>query len=142
MKSFRTLSLFAIAVLLCSIGITSGHTVDSNRDDEFSVKQYNEFHELLHPLQHEALPKKDFARIRTKSMELVKSGEAIVQLGVPAGTKEADVEQFKTELKTFKNALSKFSADALDGTNDQLESSFSAVHDSFEMLAGMLPGKR
>jgi hypothetical protein len=105
------------------------------------VKQYNDFHDVLHPLQHEALPKKDFALIRLKAKELATAGDAIVQLDVPPGTEEAKVEEFKKALKTFSDALTKFSADALDGTDEQLEGSFGSVHDSFETLADMLPKK-
>ena len=111
------------------------------RAGEFSVKEYNEFHELLHPLQHEALPAKDFQRVRTNADELVKRGNAIVHLNVPKGTAQNQVEEFRSELKKFENALSKFSEDSHKGTDEQLEVSFSAVHDSFEMLAGMLPRK-
>ena len=106
---------------------------------EFSVKEYEDFHRVLHPLEHEALPKKDFARIRAAAPEFVALGEAIVKLGVPSGTKPADVAEFEKELKKFREALAKFAADAKSGRDSQLESSFSAVHDSFEMLAGLLP---
>lgn len=105
------------------------------------MKQYEDFHHVLHPLEHEALPKKDFKRIRTKSALLVKRGLAIVELGVPAGTSEDQKEEFAKGLKTFSKALARFKTDARKGTNDQLRTSYSAVHDSFEMLAGMLPRK-
>jgi soluble cytochrome b562 len=109
--------------------------------DEFSVKEYGEFHEVLHPLQHEALPAKDFKRIRANAADLVKRGQAIVKVGVPQGTSDNQVEEFRRELKTFTGALDKFSSHSQSGTDEQLEASFSAVHDSFEMLAGMLPRK-
>lgn len=105
----------------------------------FSVKQYEDFHHVLHPLEHEALPKKDFKRIRTKSALLVARGRAIVKLGVPAGTSADQKEEFVKGLETFSKALTKFRADARRGSNAQLKTSYSAVHDSFEMLAGMLP---
>ena len=104
-----------------------------------SVKEYEEFHDLLHPLEHEALPKKDFARIRTNADELVKRGEAIVKLGLPAGTAEKNVVEFRKELSKFGDALKKFSADAKTGTDQQVGESFSAVHDAFERLWGMVP---
>jgi hypothetical protein len=107
--------------------------------NEFSIKQYEDFHHLLHELQHEALPRKDFERIRSKAGELVKLGEAIVKLGVPQGTASANVEEFRKELKKFGEALVKFSADAKAATDEQLTVSYSAVHDSFETLAEMLP---
>ena len=108
---------------------------------EFSVKEYNSFHDVLHPLQHEALPAKDFQRIRSKGVELVKWGKAIVRVGVPKGTDQKHVEEFRRELRKFKSSLDKFAQHSRSGTDKQLEVSFSAVHDSFEMLAGMLPRK-
>lgn len=107
----------------------------------FSVKQYEAFHDVLHPLEHDALPKGDFKRIRTKSALLVARGRAIVRLGVPAGTSEEQKAEFAKGLEAFGKALTKFRTDARRGTNDQLKTSYSAVHDSFEMLAGMLPRK-
>jgi len=115
--------------------------VRAHASDHFSVKEYNEFHDVLRPLQHEALPTKDFQRIRTNAAELVKRGKAIVQVGLPSGTPSKNQEEFRRELKKFERALGDFSKHAQDGTDAQLEASFSAVHDSFEMLAEMLPRK-
>jgi hypothetical protein len=142
MKLFRIISMLTTTALLSSSLMAGAifaraHHVDEN----FSVKEYNEFHRVLHPLQHEALPRKDFQRIRANAGELVKHGEAIVKLGVPSGTAEKSVEEFSKELKKFSDALAKFSEHAKAGTDDQLEAAFSSVHDSFEMLAGMLPRK-
>jgi hypothetical protein len=109
--------------------------------DDLSVREYNVFHDLLHPLEHEALPAKDFQRIRSNAADLVRRGEAIVRVGVPRGTAERYVEDFRKELKKFKSALGRLRKDAKRGTDAQLEASFSDVHDSFEMLAGMLPRK-
>jgi len=109
------------------------------RPSDFGVKQYDDFHHVLHPLEHEALPKNDFATIRARAGELVKFGEGITKLGVPAGTKADSREEFKKELKKFKEGLAKFRKASKSGTNDELKTTFSVVHDSFEMLAGMLP---
>ena len=109
------------------------------RASDFGVKQYDDFHHVLHPLEHEAVSKNDFATIRARAGELVKLGEGITKLGVPAGTKPESREEFKKELKKFKEALAKFRKASKSGTNDELKTTFSAVHDSFEMLAGMLP---
>jgi hypothetical protein len=103
------------------------------------VRQYDEFHDVLHPLQHEALPNKDFKLIRAKSALLESRGRAIVRLGVPRGTKQENRTEFSRELKKFSKALTKYRTDARRGTDAQLEASYSAVHDSFEMLTAMLP---
>ena len=110
-------------------------------DHGFSVKEYEEFHDVLHPLEHEALPQKDFKRIRAGAGELAKRGEAILKLGVPTGVEEKYTGEFKEELKRFGAALVKFKQDAESGTDEQLKESYSAVHDSFEMLAALLPRK-
>ncbi len=104
-----------------------------------SVQQYESFHDVLHPLEHEALPKNDFPRIRAQSALLVKRGNAIVKLGVPRGVTAENKEEFATGLSKFKGALAKFKNDAKKGTDEELRVSYSAVHDSFEVLAGMLP---
>ena len=142
MKLFRIICLLTATSLLSSslmacVILTRAH----HAEEHFSVKEYNEFHRVLRPLQHEALPGKDFQRIRSNAGELVKHGEAIVKLGVPSQTAERNVEEFRKELKKFSDALAKFREDAKAGTDDQLIDSFSSVHDSFEMLAAMLPRK-
>ena len=105
----------------------------------FSMKQYEEFHEVLHPLEHEALPNNDFGRIRAQSAILFKHGREIVKLGVPEGTAADQQAEFRKELGKFNSALNKFRTHARRGSNSQLKTSYSAVHDSFEMLASMLP---
>lgn len=133
------LSLITIASLLCLSLISPAVSNGSIEPRLLEVKEYHEFHELLHPLEHEALPKKDFARIRTNADELVKRGEAIVKLGMPPGTGEKNVAEFRKELDKFSEALKKFSADAKTGNDQKLAESFGAVHDSYEVLVGMLP---
>jgi hypothetical protein len=123
----------ALLVIACLSFCVPGFASD------FSVKEYDEFHEVLHPLEHEALPKNDFATIRARASELVTLGQAITKLGVPRGTKQEHFEEFKKELKKFRSALTRFRSAAKSGTDQQLKTSYSAVHDSFEMLAGMLP---
>ena len=107
----------------------------------FGVKEYDAFHDVLHPLEHEALPKGDFARIRSQAKELTTRGDAIVKLGVPKGIAAEKSEHFKKQLDAFAKALVKFSGDAESGTDADLKTSYSAVHDLFEDLAHMLPPK-
>lgn len=137
-KNYKGFS-FLLALLLSTAFLLSAIPAEAMPQHGFSVKQYETFHDVLHPLEHEALPKNDFKRIRTKAGLLYSRGRAIVRLGVPAGTSAEQKTEFEKGLKTFSAALSKFRSDARRGTNAQLKTSYSAVHDSFEMLAGMLP---
>lgn len=120
------------ALALCILVVLGG----------FGIKEYDAFHDVLHPLEHEALPKGDFARIRSQAKELIKRGDAIVKLGVPSEIKTEKAEHFKKQLDAFATALVKFSADAESGTDADLKTSYSAVHDLFEDLAHMLPRNR
>ena len=132
-------SLTAVIILSCIVLVSPAH--GGVEDDGFSVKEYEDFHKVLEPLQHEALPKNDFKQIRAKARELVKLGEPILNLGVPRGVDEKKTGEFREWLGKFGEALSQFKRDAGGGTDEQLRESYSAVHDSFEMLAAMLPKK-
>ena len=139
MKRYRLGFIFVFtALLLLSAFLVGPGATSAAAQHGFSSKEYEKFHDVLHPLEHDALPKKDFRRIRSQANLLVKRGNAIVKLGVPSGTSEDKKEEFAKELNRFRKALAKFRADARRGTNDQLKASYSAVHDTFEMLAGML----
>jgi hypothetical protein len=140
MKTASKLLFACLLSTLCLVVFAAGSNAALRAAGEhFSVKEYNEFHDVLHPLQHEALPNKDFKTIRARAGELTMRGEAIVKLGVPANVK--DPVEFEKELKTFGDALAKFKTDATNAIDAKLEESYLAVHDSFEMLAGMLPRK-
>ena len=134
MKRINLYALLSLTAILLSSFITLALAVE-----HFSVKEYEEFHDVLHPLEHEALPKGDFKTIRAQAAELTRRGEAIVKLGVPAGVKEEHAADFKIELKKFEDALLKFKRDAGEGTDAELKESYSVVHESFEMLAALLP---
>lgn len=138
-KKYYAGAVFALALLLLAVILFPATPAEAAPQHGFSVKQYEAFHDVLHPLEHEALPKNDFKRIRTKAAQLYSRGRAIVRLGVPASTNEEQKAEFAKGLKTFSDALTKFRTDARRGTNEQLKTSYSAVHDSFEILAGMLP---
>ncbi|MBA3357058.1 MAG: hypothetical protein H0U18_14185 [Pyrinomonadaceae bacterium] len=140
MKRLRILTFFVLtAVLLSTASFSAPGATNAAPQHGFSSQEYEKFHDVLHPLEHDALPKKNYRRIRSQANLLVKRGNAIVKLGVPNGTSEDRKEEFAKELDSFREALAKFRADARRGTNDQLKVSYSAVHDKFELLAAMLP---
>src|SRR4051794_6829580 len=114
MKNYRC----AIAISLFLFLLTS-LAVAPVIASEFDVKEYEEFHDVLRPLQHEARPAKDFKRIRSHAGELTKKGEAILALGVPKGTSQERVEEFSRGLQKFATALMKFSRQSKDGSDEQ-----------------------
>ena len=116
-------------------------TAQKQKEKGISIKEYEAFHKVLHPLQHDSLPKEDYESIRTKADELVSLGNAVVKLGVPYRTLEDNREPFERELESFSAHLKALAINAKDGTDRQVLETFNAVHDSFELLVSMLPKK-
>ena len=143
MKRFRILLLCVLTTtfLLSTVNPNAFGATNAAAQNAFSYKEYEKFHDVLHPLEHDALPKKDFRRIRSQANLLVKRGNAIVKLGVPRGMSDDKKEEFTKELDSFRQALNRFKSDAKSSADSQLITSYSAVHDKFEMLASMLPSK-
>lgn len=129
----KTLRLLTVLLLLCAICDVAGAQHHSG------PKVYEEFHDVLHPLEHEALPNKDYRRIRAGAPELVKRGKAIVKSGVPATLTGDKRTEFVLEMSTFNAALNQLKSAARRSSNAKLARSYSAVHDSFEKLMHMLP---
>ena len=84
MKRFQLLLLCVLTTfLLSTVNPNALGATNTAAQHAFGYKEYEKFHDVLHPLEHDALPKKDFRRIRSQANLLVKRGNAIVKLGVP-----------------------------------------------------------
>jgi hypothetical protein len=137
MKRFSFLPLKLAAICILTFGVSYAAT-NAAVQHGFQIKEYELFHDILHPLQHEALPQEDFQRIRLMANELVTRGKAIVKLGVPEAPK-ANRREFAKSLREFDKALARFKTDAKADNNTKLKKSYIAVHDSFEKLADLVP---
>lgn len=126
---------YSIAQVICVLLVTAVFPTSTIKATQhrFVFEEYEQFHDVLHPLEHEALPQKDYRRIRNHAKELVRLGNAILKLGVPQISRVP--EEMEKELKEFRKALSRFDRDANVGSNARLHKSYSVVHDSFEKLA-------
>ena len=136
MKRSRSLVLALAAILVVTLEVL--HASGSLVQDEFRIEEFQLFHDVLLPLQHEALPQGDFQRIRSMATELVTRGEAIVKLDVP-DVPNAQPRTFLKVRKKFEKWLTRFATDARTGSNAKLKKSFTAVHDSFEQLVDLVP---
>ncbi|MCX6138664.1 MAG: hypothetical protein NTV54_14360 [Ignavibacteriales bacterium] len=123
-----------LAVVFAAAVTTMGQEA---KKESFGEKEYDAFHKILRPLQHKALPAKDFKTIREKTPALVEKGKAIVALKVPAEMpKKAEYEK---TVKLFAAALEKLTIDAGKSKDDALRKSYVAVHDTYEKLVSLLP---
>ncbi len=138
MKSSQLRSLLTFAAILILIFGGTGASISAAEQHGFRLREYELFHDVLEPMQHEALPQGDFQRIRSMASELVTRGKAIVKLGVPQAP-SAPRREFANTRRAFDKALARFSADAKKGSDARLKQSFTAVHDLFEKLADLVP---
>lgn len=145
MKRLINLKMFVLAlvVALASAAVATPGAVNAqgemHKHESGGSQEFRSFHDVLHPLMHEALPQKDYKTMRARAGELVKRGRAIVQAGAPHGV--TDEAAFRKGLKSFDAELTAFRKAARGKNDAQLEKTFNAVHDTFEMLADMLPPK-
>ncbi len=101
------------------------------------VPEVDEFHKVLHPLVHDALPNKDYAAIREGLPALIESATKMSQAQLPEDlaskqkkyTKEA--KKMLKQLRDMDRRKSKISDEALDKR-------FRAMHDTFEKIMGMV----
>ncbi len=121
-----------VVTTLMAVVCLLGFVPNVSAQYKFCGTEYEEFHGVFHPLQHEALPAGDYARIRSRVKELVRLGKAIVKLGVPQNSfapveMRAGIMRFRKSVEEFRRAAGANSDVALNGA-------FKAVHDSFEEL--------
>jgi cytochrome c556 len=107
------------------------------RHEAFSNADFDRFHDILHPLQHEALPKNDFATIRREARRLVTAGRPLTRMAVPPGI--AETAKFCEEQARFTDALKRFDRAAQRKDDNALKRSYIQVHDTFEEMAHLLP---
>lgn len=137
MKRAQPLSLLALGAILILV-VEISRAANAVVQQRFAIEEYELFHKVLDPLQHEALPQGDFQRIRSVANELVESGKAIVKLRLPKAEGE-NRRRFAETRRKFDRALDAFMSDARKNNNPRLGKSLTAVHDSFEELADLAP---
>ncbi len=106
-------------------------------DHKFALKELKVFHDVLHPLYHNALPKGDFSAIRNKLNELHMDAIAIQKAKLPkklAGrqkefdNKSAAIVFLLGDMVSMKDKVD-------DAT---IEKMFNDMHEAFESLAELM----
>lgn len=113
---------------------SSEHTKETK---SIVAKKLDEFHELLHPLVHEAYPKKDFAAIRKGLPGLVTAGIAVKKASLPKemATKKND---FNKTSKKLVRQLTDLNKNKTKLSDEKFGEMFMEMHDTFEELMGMM----
>jgi hypothetical protein len=95
------------------------------------VKEVDSFHELLHPLVHDAFPNNDFGAIRKALPALISSARSLAKAKLPK-TMATKRDAYRRESKMLMKQLKE-----LDGKKmpeEQFGKLFSKMHDTFENI--------
>ncbi|MBM2840245.1 MAG: hypothetical protein HW412_773 [Bacteroidetes bacterium] len=102
-----------------------------------ALKELTAFHDILHPLVHEALPNSDFATIRKGIDELLEKAMVIQQAKLPKKLLGRSKE-FKKKAAELAKELQEMS-ETKDKVDDAtIEKQFNEMHDTFESLAEII----
>jgi hypothetical protein len=129
-------SLLTITVLTLALSIGTSHAQEKPKAHPMeakgsTVKEVDSFHELLHPLVHEAYPNNDFASIRKALPGLITSAAALNKARLPkelSEKKEAYGRESKKLMKQLKQLNGKKMPD------EQFGKLFAEMHDTFENI--------
>lgn len=136
----------AVALVLFTLmfaGTTSVPAQEQMKHDEkksghkFALKELKVFHDVLHPLFHDALPRGDFSTIRSKLHELHKDAVAIQKAKLPkklAGRQK----EFDNKSAVLVSLLGDMVSmkDIVDDAT--IEKMFNDMHEAFEGLAELM----
>jgi hypothetical protein len=102
-----------------------------------SVPELDKFHEILHPLVHDAYPNNDFAAIKKALPKLVKSATAMTKVSLPKelAASRADYKKASKKLVQQLRSLEKSKTRLAD---KEFGEQFMEMHDTFEGIMGMV----
>ena len=132
-------SIALMLIFLCSVSHSQEKAKEAPEDHTMkasAVKELNEFHELLHPLVHEAYPNKDFAAIKKALPELIESGTLLKKATLP---KElvSKKKAFMTEAKKLMKQLTEMNRKKDTISDEALGKKFMEMHTTFEKMMDM-----
>lgn len=131
------ISLVVLACIFTALTTATAFGQDKKTQGDsqgFGIKELKAFHDVLHPLVHDALPKGDYSRIKESLDKLLVKAKAIQKAKLPkalaARKKEfqksaSELVRQLTDMNTMKNKVD----------DETFDKAFNEMHDTFEQLA-------
>ena len=129
----KTLLLVVMALLFAGMTSVVAQTKAAKKKPAFAMKELKAFHDVLHPLVHDALPKSDFGRIRGGLEKLLEKAKAIqaAKLPKPLEGRSQEFENVSESLVAGLEDMVSMKDKVDDATIEKL---FNEMHDTFEQL--------
>lgn len=148
MKSFMSILVIGILslsiVLSCQQESDSTDTTDADKTQNTSVAEtvtlvqaMDDYHRVLRPLMHQALPDQNVAAFKENSEALLQQAEKIDQAVIPE--KFADQrDKIEPLCKSILEKTRRFHESTGVGSDEQIFDAFLAAHDEYEVLADIV----
>lgn len=115
--------------------VQSGKDAGTQKERAVTIQEVEAFHELLHPLVHQALPGRDAEAIRKGLPGLLAAAAAIQRADVPRTMAKRNA--FRKEAKVLQRQVEKLNKSKGRISDDELFRRFEAMHETFEALSAM-----
>ncbi len=137
-------SMYMVFILVFSLIFNFGCQKTSETTEESSgaapkslVELMDEYHRVLRPLMHQALPDEDVATLKENASALLKGAEKIAAVEIPS-----KFEAKKDELSNIINGLlsktKAFYETCQTGSDEEIMDTFRSAHDDYEALADIV----
>ena len=136
-------NILILVLIVCASSVYAQEKMEQQHESKeahemksASFKELDAFHELLHPLVHEAYPAKDFAAIKKGIPGLIKSAAALKTAALP---KELSAKKtvFNKTAKKLLQQLNQLDKKKETWKDKEYGEKFMAMHDTFEKMIDM-----
>lgn len=97
----------------------------------------DDYHRVLRPLMHQALPNQDVAAFKANAAELLQCAEKVAAAGIPEKF-AAQKDQIAGLAKALREKTQTFHDRCQSGADAEIFESFTTAHDEYEALADIL----
>lgn len=137
----RKTQCFLLALLVGFVAAMPATSLAGVRSEDhgFPTPELKAFHDVLHPLVHEAAPNRDVARIRAAAPDLDAQRSAVLRAGTGSATGKQKLDVVRL-LEGLNSSVTKLvQASKKQANDDEVLAALEAVHQAFEALAAGWP---
>lgn len=134
---FITTVILGASLLVLSSCQEKSETEQQTAEHIDLVQAMDEYHRVLRPLMHQALPEKDVNAFKENADELLRKAETLSEAEIPkkfAG-QESRIDSLRSGILTKTQT---FAETAKTGSGDEIFDAFLAAHDEYEVLADLV----
>lgn len=108
-------------------------TYSQTQDTVWMVPELDEFHEIMHPIWHDAYPIKDYDALKEYVVEMNVKAKAVYSASLPGIQRDKQLK-WNEGIIQFQSAVEDYNRYAAANENDNLLKAAETLHSKYEML--------